>query len=364
MRGTLAIALAVAGLCGGTARGEDPAPSEAAAKAAQAKAVETARAALVAFVQRVRPGIVPVQVRTPDGVLSRRQAIVVDASGWLVMAGPVPSARDSLVAVLGRDAAAPLIPVASDAETALTLLQMLAPPATLHVLTLPEVAPRKPLPAPPLPGAPVLMVTADAAVARGALRATERRRRVPDATHGVLQIVTGLFEASLATVSPDLGSPWFDEQGRLMGLLVGGLVDEAGAEAPQGPDGITLRPEPVAAHAVSAAVVALVWPLLRTERVVRRARLGVRTDVPSEAMLAQLCPSCGGYAVTAVEPGGPGAQAGIEVHDLIAAVEGVPLRRQVTFQDALLPFRPLDQVTLTVVRRGSRVDLRVVLGAR
>ena len=364
MRGTLALAVALAGGMGTPAWGEDPAPSEAAAQAAEAKAVEQARAALVALVQRVRPAIVPVQVRTPEGALSRRQAVVVDPSGWLVMAGPVPTGRDSLVALLGKDSAAPLLVVGSDAETALTLLHLAAPPATLQVLALPEAPVRRALPAPPLPGASVVMVTADAAVAKGALRATDRRRRMADVTRGVVQTVSGLLEASLATIAADLGSPWFDEQGRLMGLLVGGVADEPQGERPQGPEGISMRPEPVAAQAVPAAVVALVWPLLRTERVVRRARLGLRTALPSEAVLAQLCPSCGGYAVTDVEPGGPAAQGGIQVHDVITAVEGVPLRRQVMFQDALLPFRPLDPVTLTVVRRGSRVELRVVLGAR
>jgi S1-C subfamily serine protease len=363
MRGALALALALAGLLGSPAWCEDPAPSEAGDAAARAKALEKARAALVKFVQRVRPSIIPVEVKAANGSVSRRQAVVVDAAGWLVMAGPVPNPRDTLVALLGKDSATPLIHVAADGETALTLLRMLAPPSTLTVLPLPEVQPRKPLPAPPLPGAGVLMVTSDTAVARGALRATDRRRRVLDGTQGALQPVTCLLEASLATVAADLGSPWFDDQGQLMGLLAGGDASDP-VLVGQPADGVVLRAEPVAALAVPASVVAAVWPLLRAERVVSRARLGLRTDVPSEAMLAQLCPSCGGYAVLAIEPGGPGAQAGIEVNDLIAAIEGVPLRRQLTFQDALLPFRPLDPVTLTVVRRGNRMDLRVVLGAR
>lgn len=354
-----ALALALAGLAGSTA-GADEAPD---ARVAARRAAEAARAALQTLVERARPSVVAVEVRTPGGGVTRRQAVVVETSGWLLLAGPAPGPRDSLVAVLGKDEAQGLMPVAGDAESALTLLKMPAPPASLRALALPEVTPRRPLPAPPVPGEALVMVTSDGAVARGALRAVDRRRRILDGAHGLAVPVTGLLEGALATVAADLGAPWFDAQGDLAGLLVGGLVSEGGQD-PADESGVTLRPEPVAAHAVPAAVAAVVWPLLRTEHSVRRARLGLRTDPPSEAVLAQLCPSCGGFVVTAVEPDGPAARAGIEVHDLILAVEGVPLNRATTLPDALLPFRPLDPAKVTVLRRGQRMDFAVILGGR
>jgi serine protease Do len=107
-----------------------------------------------------------------------------------------------------------------------------------------------------------------------------------------------------------------------------------------------------------------VWPLLRTERAVRRARLGVQARSPSEALVSQLCPSCGGHELEVVDPDGPAARAGLEVHDVIVAVEGVKLRPHVSLAETLLPFRPLDPVTFTVLRRGKRSEVRVVLGGR
>jgi S1-C subfamily serine protease len=227
-------------------------------------------------------------------------------------------------------------------------------------VTLPEIEPRRPLPAPPLPGAAVTMVAADGALARGHVRAVDRRRTVPDRLRGGRLTVGGLVEAALATIASDLGAPWFDAEGRLVGLLAGGLLEEPPPVAP----GVPVRPEPVAAHAVPAAVVSLVWPLLRTERGVRRARLGVQAQAPSEALLSQICPSCGGLELLVVDPDGPAARAGLEVHDVIIAIEGAKLRPHVGLAESLLPFRPMDSVQFTVMRRGKRSDVRAVLGGR
>jgi S1-C subfamily serine protease len=338
-----------------------PAAAEASAEAeatATAQSAEKQRAQLAALAERVRPSVVAIQVRGTDGSVVRRNAVVVDATGWLVLVGPVPGPRDTVVAVLPKGVATPVVNVASDPETAITLLQLLAPPPGLTAVALPTLEPKKPLPAPPVPGAGVVMVASDGALARGSLRAVDRARSLPNRLQGGRIAVGGLLEASLATIASDLGAPWFDGENRLVGLLVGGLLEEQPALAPGSP----MRPEPVAAHAVPAAVVSLVWPLLRTERTVRRARLGVQAKAPSAALIEQLCPACGGLELQVVDPDGPAARAGLEVHDVIISVEGVKLRPHVSLSEALLPFRPLDPVTFGILRRGQRTEVRAILG--
>lgn len=353
------------------ARADDPPPvaapaaasAEATAQAAAdaaSEAAEKQRAKLATLAERVRPSVIAIQVRGNEGTVVRRNAVVVDASGWLVLAGPAPGLRDTVVAVLPRGLVTPVVQVASDPETGITVLQMLAPPPGLTAVVLPTLEARKPLPAPPLPGAGVVMVASDGALARGNLRAVDRVRSLPNRLQGGRIGVSGLLEASLATIASDLGSPWFDAENRLIGLLVGGLLEEQPALGP----GTPMRPEPVAAHAVPAAVVSLVWPLLRTERSVRRARLGVQARAPSDALLSQLCPACGALELQIVDPDGPAARAGLEVHDVIVSVEGVKLRPYVSLNEALLPFRPLDPVTFGILRRGQRSEVRAILGGR
>src|SRR5262245_6073812 len=125
-------------------------PAEAITAEAAAKAAEKQRAQLAALAERVRPSVIAMQGRGNDGTVVRRNAVVVDASGWLVLAGPAPGPRDTVVAVLPKGVVTPVVHVASDPETAITLLQMLAPPPGLTAVVLPELEAKKPLPAPPV----------------------------------------------------------------------------------------------------------------------------------------------------------------------------------------------------------------------
>lgn len=349
------------GLLGASSvRAEDePSPPARAAPADEA----LRRTALLRVAQQRRASVLHVEVRAPGGLDSVRNAVVVSADGWLLMAGPTPGPKDTLVARTRPGTYVPAQVAARDPESALTLLQVLTADGALQPVALPEVVPGRPLPAPAAVGTPVVMITADGAAALGTLRAHDRRRPVVDGLRGATTEVPGLIEAGLATVAQDLGSPWFDEQGRLVGLLAGGVGLEGGPAGPAAPD-LVLRAEPVAAQAVPAAVVGLLAPLLQSERQVRRARLGVRAEEGSEALLAQLCPSCGGQLLLEVEADGPAARGGLEPDDLIVGLGGAPLRRAAALSEALLPYRPLEPLKVTLVRRGTRLERTVVLGAR
>jgi S1-C subfamily serine protease len=205
------------------------------------------------------------------------------------------------------------------------------------------------------------MVTGAGAVARGAIRAHHRHRLVPDAA-GRPHVVSGLEEAALAVVAEDLGSPWLDEQGRVVGLLVGAVAEPPEVVAPEG---IDLRPEPVAAHAVSAPLIEVVWPLLRSRRTVPRAMLGVSSEAASEAVESHVCKGCrGGRVIGTVLADGPADRAGVTGQDVLLAIDGRLLQRGVTLQEALLPHRPGAAVVLDLVRRGEPIRVEVVLGAR
>jgi S1-C subfamily serine protease len=304
-----------------------------------------------------------VEVRGPARAPVSRHAVVVDARGWLVMAGPTIGPADTVHVRLRAGLSVPATPVGSDARTALTLLQLPRLEVTLTPLALPEVHPRQPLRTNLEVGAQVVMVTGTGAVARGRVRALERVRTLVDAARGATERATGLVEAAVASVAHDVGSPWVDSQGRCVGLLVGGLAEEPLGEEGVPPD-LEIRPEPVASHAVPAEVVALVWPMLRDHQTVQRSRLGVKARPAGEALREHVCGGCGGQEIESVDVGGPAEIAGLQAEDLLLALDGVPLRAGGSLADALLPYRPLDTVTITVVRRGEKLTRKVVLAPR
>ena len=207
------------------------------------------------------------------------------------------------------------------------------------------------------------LVDPEGAVARGALRASQRFDRVQVGARSVR--TTALLEASLAALASDRGAPWIDAAGGLVGLHYGRTlgVDPAARRQALGL-GLRLRPEVLASYAVPARVARIIWPLLATHGEVPRGALDVSTQAMEEAMRAQLCPDCGGHVVVALRPEGAGAAAGLRRHDVILSVAGAPVRVGGTLQDALLPHRPGARVALEILRAGRRQTVSATLGRR
>ncbi len=320
--------------------------------------------ALLTMARRAAPGIVRVQWRPYRGADApiERHAVVVDTDGWLLMAGPPVSEHGTLAASFSDGRAARARVWATDAGSALTLLHVPLSglvPIPFRGVTQDdgeEVPDRFP------PGETVFMVTAEGALARGARRANHRAFRLLDPLDGEGHEVTGLDEASLSVVTTDLGAPWLDEEGRLVGLLLGADVEVPDAAHP--PDeNIRLRPSVVAAYAVPSAVAAIEWPLLRDQRAVDRAALGVHTRPLDLALTHHVCPDCRGWIVAEVLPDGPAARAGIEANDILRGLAGRPLAPGARLADALLPYRPGTEIRVDVLRGGETKVVEVVLGS-
>ena len=201
------------------------------------------------------------------------------------------------------------------------------------------------------------MTTPEGAVARGVLRATRRHDHLRLGPRTLR--TTSLLEAALATLPTDQGAPWFTASGAWVGLQYGHQVS-----SPFVPPPFSARPQVTASYAVPAAVARTVWPLLAVHGEVPRGALDVTTTAMDAAMRAQLCPGCGGHVVLSVRAGGAGARAGLKAHDVIVSIDDVPIAIGATLQDALLPHRPKDTVTLHVLREGKRVALDITLGTR
>jgi PDZ domain-containing secreted protein len=73
-------------------------------------------------------------------------------------------------------------------------------------------------------------------------------------------------------------------------------------------------------------------------------------------------PGAGGAVVTAVVDGSPADRAGIEVEDMIIAVDGVAVDEQNSLERLIRRYRPGDAVVITLWRKGRGRTVRVRLG--
>jgi S1-C subfamily serine protease len=357
------------------ARGGEEAPNT------RAHRLETEMRGWIRVAAQARPGIVRVRWRdATDGVDHSRQAIAVDARGHLLTTGDEINAARSLLAVDVPEAREPRKArvVARDAESGLILLRLQGS-GPLPVLPLrpptPEARERpiSELPTPPTPKGPertnplaslplgldVGLVTWDGALARGTIRATDRRVSLGTSN----QTVSGLLEAALAALPSDMGAPWLDAKGRVVALQLGaGIarpVPAVDAEAKR--RGVHMRPFLEASRAVPVSVIRVVLPLLVASGRVERAGLGIVSQPASEAVRAHLTNGAGGHLITFVEPGGPAARAGLRSGDLIVRIAGEALRPDARLSDLMLPFRPGQEIQVRVLRAGRPVDVRARL---
>ncbi len=91
-------------------------------------------------------------------------------------------------------------------------------------------------------------------------------------------------------------------------------------------------------------------------------RLGVAFQ-PLDAELAaeQNLSVSEGALITEVQADTPAATAGLQVNDVVTAVNGEPVDEEHTLRDRLIAYEPGDTVTLTVLRDGASEEIEVTL---
>lgn len=143
------------------------------------------------------------------------------------------------------------------------------------------------------------------------------------------------------------------------GCTGGAVVDETGVVF-----GIAARAAPGGSgYATPIDVARLVAAQLMNSGRVTRAWLGVEgDDLP--ATRAKEMGIAGGAVVKVVKSASPAVDAGLAPADVIAEVDGQPVRTMTELVVHLRMLRPGDTVTLAVVRNGDRRVMKVRLGEK
>jgi len=92
-------------------------------------------------------------------------------------------------------------------------------------------------------------------------------------------------------------------------------------------------------------------------------QLGVQFAVITPELAAERdLPVEEGALIERVYDDTPAARAGLQVGDIVTAVEGEPVDQRRTLRERLLPYDEGEVVTLTVLRDGEELNLDVTLG--
>ena len=143
-----------------------------------------------------------------------------------------------------------------------------------------------------------------------------------------------------APINPgNSGGPLLDAQGRVIGVN-SQIASQSGGSVGIG-------------FAVPSNTVRDVIPRLERGESIRRAYLGVSTSGGT-----------GGVTVAAVSSGGPAADAGLQVGDVIRSVAGERVADSDDVAAAIQDRRPGEQVSIEIRRGGSDQTIQATLGTR
>jgi serine protease Do len=151
-----------------------------------------------------------------------------------------------------------------------------------------------------------------------------------------------------ASINPgNSGGPLYDLRGEVIGINTAIVA---------GANGI--------GFAVPIDFIRQALPQLRSSGKVVRGFLGVRLDhvTPEAASALGLGRTAHGALVSAVVPGGPAAQAGLQAGDVIVRWDGQAIDTSAALPPAIALSPPGSQVRVHLVRSGAPISLHVLMG--
>jgi S1-C subfamily serine protease len=147
--------------------------------------------------------------------------------------------------------------------------------------------------------------------------------------------------------------------GGTIGFVTGGVAGSSGLRLPN-QRFQQLQPQPF--FSSPQVVPQVPWPQVTPQTPVpQRTPQAPRTpQIPRQPLAADRT----GALIETVNPGSPAERAGLQVNDLVTAVNGAPVDENHALSDLIRAQKPGDKVTLVVQRKSSTLALDVTLGSR
>ena len=164
----------------------------------------------------------------------------------------------------------------------------------------------------------------------------------------------GMIQTDAAINQGNSGGPLINLEGQLIGintLIVRGSSTSAPAE------GLGFAIQSNTARAISTQLI--------NEGHITRPYIGIRWGwITPEIARRYNLPVEYGVFLTDVIAGGPADEAGLEINDIIVAINGITLDDSQPYTNILFEYKPGDVITLTVYHDGENLTIPITLGER
>jgi len=281
--------------------------------------------------------------------------ILYDASGWIVTNRHVVCGADSLTVTLkdGRQFTGKTYGTDTLTDLAIVKIDGTGLPAA----PIGDSANLKPGQLAVAIGSPLGDYTNS--VTAGVISGSGRDIQVSDECNGgAAKTIRHLLQTDAAINPGNSGGALVDSQGQVIGIntAVAGQAQGIGFAIP-----IDIA-KPVMRQAAANQPLARPYMGIVYQQVT--PQLAKDNNLPIDyGAWVKVDPQSGGDQ-TSVVAGSPAARAGIKDNDIITAVNGQRVDATHTLDDILVQSQPGDTITVTVLRDGQSVDLRLTLGTR
>jgi serine protease Do len=311
--------------------------------------------AITKTVEKVGPGVVTVISKMPDrtspmgaisgGVASGSGVIIDQKAGYILTNNHVIDGADSVSIILANGTEIPAKLVGNDMFSDIAVLKVEAVLPEAENLGNSDSL---------KPGETVIAIGSPLGdfkntVTVGVISATGRTL---DTGQGYL--MEGLIQTDAAINHGNSGGPLVNLAGQVIGINT--LVLRSSGSSGDVVEGLGFAIPSNTVQAVANQIIA--------HGKVARPYLGIRWQpITPQVAAAYNLPVEWGVYVSQVQPASPAADGGIQVGDIITAINNIVMDDQHPYANVLFAFTPGDTVTLVINRAGKTENLKVILAA-
>jgi 2-alkenal reductase len=318
-----------------------PAPTDR-VDSAPAQAFGNLADTMIEAVEKVSPAVVTVISRTNQGMGSG-SGVIIDADGYIITNHHVIEGASELSVLFADSSRQSATLIGSDPLSDIAVIRVSGGVPAVATIGNSDAL---------RPGEPVLAIGSPLGNFRNSVTSG-----IVSALNRSVSQFEGLIQTDASINRGNSGGPLINLNGEVVGintLVVRGDGSVFGGAQAEG-----------LGFAVPSFIFSTVSEQLIQTGEMKYPYLGIRyTMIDSAMAIEQNLPVDNGALVAGVEPGTPADQAGLQVDDIITAVDGVSLAQDNSLRYMLTQYQPGDTVELTIRRGNEQLSVSLELGTR